>query len=268
MTAEAETTDMLLGGRVEIRQPGAGFRVSVDAVLLAASVALDSGQRALDVGCGAGGATLCLASRVTHAELLGIDRDARMTACLGANISANGFLDRVAAETADVADGVPENLRGGFDHVFSNPPYLPPYRADSRTVADAVGAATIESLPFVDWLAFMVTCCKPKGRLTIVHRADRLEELLAGFAACAGEIRVLPIWPRADTPAKRVIITARVGVHTPTMLCPGLVLHTSDGAYTSTARGVIEDGAGLGFGAAPDQIYPRYACDRLAEPAV
>jgi tRNA1(Val) A37 N6-methylase TrmN6 len=252
VTAEAETTDMLLGGRVEIRQPGTGFRVSVDAVLLAASVGLERGQRALDVGCGAGGATLCLASRVAQAEVLGIDRDAQMTACLHAGILANGFVDRVSAATLDVATGVPDDVCGAFDHVFSNPPYLPPHRADSRTVADAVGDATIESLPFAAWLAFMAACCKPKGRLTIVHRADRLEDLLAGFAACAGEIRVLPIWPHAGTPAKRVIITARVGVHTPTMLCPGLVLHTSDGAYTSTARGVIEDGAGLGFGAAPD----------------
>lgn len=247
MTAEAETTDMLLGGRVEIRQPGSGFRVSVDAVLLAAAVALERGQRALDVGCGAGGATLCLASRVPQTELLGIDRDGQMTERLRANISANGFADRVAARTVDVAEGVPEDLRGAFDHVFSNPPYLPPKRADSRTVDDAVEAATIESLPFAAWLAFMAACCKPKGRLTVVHRADRLEDLLAGFVACAGEIAVLPIWPRADRPAKRVIITARVGVHTPTMLCPGLVLHGPDGNYTSAARGVIDAGEGLAF---------------------
>jgi len=44
VTPEAETTDRLLGGRVEIRQPGAGFRVSTDAVLLAAAVALDGGN--------------------------------------------------------------------------------------------------------------------------------------------------------------------------------------------------------------------------------
>ncbi|MBT4907861.1 MAG: methyltransferase [Rhodospirillaceae bacterium] len=254
MTVAAETTDRLLGGRVEIRQPGSGFRVSVDAVLLAAAVSLGHGQRALDVGCGAGGATLCLASRLPQAEVLGVDRDARMSECLRANISANKFEDRVAVETMDVAHGVPGHLRGAFDHVFSNPPYLPAHRADSRTVADAVGAATIESLPFADWLSFMAACCRPKGRLTIVHRADRLEELLAGIAKLAGEIRVLPIWPRADAPAKRVIITARVGVQTPTVLCPGLVLHAPDGAYTLAAREIIEGGSSLAFGGGPDLV--------------
>jgi tRNA1(Val) A37 N6-methylase TrmN6 len=253
VTSATETTDKLLGGRVEMRQPGSGFRVSVDAVLLAASVSLDHGQRALDVGCGAGGATLCLASRLPHAEVLGIDRDAGMTECLRGNVSANKIEDRVAVETMDVADGLPDDLRGAFDHVFSNPPYMPRHRADERTVTDAVGAATIESLPFADWLSFMAACCLPKGRLTIVPRADRLEELLAAFAACAGEIRVAPIWPRADAPAKRVIITARVGVHTPTALCPGLVLHAPDGTYTPAARKIIEDGDGLSFGVTTGQ---------------
>lgn len=252
MTSAAETTDRLLGGRVEIRQPRSGFRVSVDAVLLAAAVSLEQGQRALDVGCGAGGATLCLASRLPHAELLGIDRDTQMTDCLRGNILANGFENRVATETMDVADGVSDHLRGAFDHVFSNPPYLPPDRADSRAVADGVGAATIESVPFAAWLAFMTACCKPKGRLTIVHRADRLEALLAAFVEVAGEIRVFPIWPRAGAPAKRVLITARVDVQTPTALCPGLVLHGEDGAYTSAARRLIEAGHALSFVPAAD----------------
>lgn len=252
MTTTAQTTDRLLGGRVVVRQPGAGFRVSVDAVLLAAAVSLDPGQRALDVGCGAGGATLCLASRLPHAALLGIDRDAAMAECLRANISANNFTGRVAIEVTDVGAGAPAHLHGAFDHVFSNPPYMPRHRADARTVSAAVGAATIESVPFADWLSFMAACCRPKGRLTIVHRADRLEELLAEVAALAGEIRVLPIWPRAGTPAKRVIITARVGVRTPTVLCPGLVLHGPDGAYTPAAREIVEDGGGLVFAGTVD----------------
>lgn len=249
MTSIANTIDRLLGGRVEVQQPGSGFRVSVDAVLLAAAVTLEPGQRALDVGCGAGGATLCLVSRLHHAEVLGIDRDIALAECLAENVSANSFDGRVEAEVMDVAEGAPDHLRGSFDHVFSNPPYMPPHRADRRMVDDAVGATTIESVPFTDWLAFMAACCRPKGRLTIVHRADRLEELLAGFAEIAGEIRVLPVWPHADAPAKRVIITARLGVGTPTALCPGLVLHEADGAYTPAARAIVESGGGLVFDA-------------------
>lgn len=243
----AETIDRLLGGRVTVQQPATGFRVSVDAVLLAAAVAIAPGARALDLGCGAGGATLCLASRVPGATLLGVDRDAAMTACLRANIAANGFGDRVTAETCDAGADVPAHLRGAFDHVLSNPPYLPPARADLRQLSEAVRAATVESVPFADWVSFMAACCRPGGGLTFIHRADRLEALLAGLAGLAGDIRVLPVWPRAGAPAKRVIIAAQVGAHGPTRLCPGLVLHDAAGDYTPAARRLVEDGEALTF---------------------
>lgn len=245
-----ETVDRLLGGRVALRQPASGFRVSVDAVLLASTVPLAPGQRALDVGCGAGGATLCLASRLPHARLCGIDRDAALIDFLRANVADNGFADRVAAETLDLADGVPDGLRGGFDHVLSNPPYLPPHRADVRSIADNVAAATIESVPFADWLAFMAACCLPKGHVSVIHRADRLEEILAAFADLAGALRVLPIRPRAGDAAKRIIVTGRVGVHAPTILLPGLTLHGADGGYSEAARAIIEDAAPLELDAA------------------
>ena len=247
MTATTETDDRLLGGRVIVRQPRDGFRVSVDTVLLAAAVALVPGARALDVGCGSGGATLCLAARVSDVALVGLDRDADMVACLDVNIIANGFADRVTAETHDVAAAVPDHLRGGFEHVFSNPPYLPAGRADTRRLDAARRAATVESVPVADWITFMARCCCPDGQMTLIHRADRLEELLPALAVHAGAIRVLPVWPREGAPAKRVIVTARIGARAPTRICPGLVLHDETGSYTAAALRLIHEGAALEF---------------------
>ncbi|MBO20922.1 MAG: methyltransferase [Rhodospirillaceae bacterium] len=246
MTADAaDTDDRLLGGRVVLRQSASGFRVSVDTVLLAAAVELAPGARALDVGCGTGGATLCLASRIADVALLGIDREADMTAGLRANATANSVEDRVTGETVDVAGGVPSHLRGAFDHVFSNPPYLPPGRADTREVDAPRRRATIESVPFDVWLSFMAACCTPKGSVTVIHRADRLEEILAAFEGLNGALRVVPIWPRAGQPARRVIVSARLGVRSPTSLCAGLALHDAAGGYTSAARRLLEDGMAL-----------------------
>ena len=59
-----QSEDTLLGGRVRLRQPVAGYRAAIDPVFLAAAVPAVPGDRALDVGCGAGAAALCLAIRV------------------------------------------------------------------------------------------------------------------------------------------------------------------------------------------------------------
>ena len=86
----------------------------------------------------------------------------------------------------------------------------------------------------------------PSSRtVTVIHRADRLDALLAQLSGRAGEIVVFPLWPGAGKAAKRVIIRARKGTATPTRLSPGLVLHEPDGRYTAAADAVLREGAGL-----------------------
>jgi len=53
--------DTFLDGRVIARQPQTGFRAGLDAVMLAAAV--PDGANALELGAGAGTASLCLAAR-------------------------------------------------------------------------------------------------------------------------------------------------------------------------------------------------------------
>ena len=67
------TENAFLGGRLRIRQPRRGYRAGVDPVILAASVPLRSGQSVLELGCGVGVASFCLAARVPDAVLTGIE---------------------------------------------------------------------------------------------------------------------------------------------------------------------------------------------------
>ena len=68
------TEDSLLGGRVRLLQPSRGYRVAVDAVLLAAAIDATAGQRVLDLGAGVGAVGLCLAARISECTIVGIDR--------------------------------------------------------------------------------------------------------------------------------------------------------------------------------------------------
>ena len=58
---------------MRLRQPVEGYRAAVDPVFLAAAVDAKAGQRALDLGCGAGAALLCLARRVDGALVDGLE---------------------------------------------------------------------------------------------------------------------------------------------------------------------------------------------------
>src|SRR5262249_36941780 len=86
------------------------------------------------------------------------------------------------------------------------------------------------------WLRVALEMLRPKGALVLIHRADRLHDVMALLHGRAGEIAILPLWPKAGKPAKRLIIRARKGLRTGAATLPGLVLHEADGKYTAAAE--------------------------------
>jgi tRNA1(Val) A37 N6-methylase TrmN6 len=236
----ATTDDTLLGGRVILRQPATGYRAAIDPVLLAAACG-DDAQRALDLGCGAGAASLALMARVAGVQVTGIEIDAELAGLAGANAAANGWSDRFAVETGDVsAFG-----QTGFDLVLANPPYLEAARADPSPDVGKRRADVEGGLPLAGWVAAALKALKPRGTCVFIQRADRLADLLAALGGKAGDIVIFPLWPRSGAPARRVIVRARKGVRTPMTLAAGLVLHEGESSYTRAADAILRDGRAL-----------------------
>ncbi|MGD8809990.1 MAG: DUF2007 domain-containing protein [Gammaproteobacteria bacterium] len=243
--------DALLGGRLVLRQPATGYRVAIDPVFLASAVPETAGN-VLDVGCGTGAAALCLAHRVAGARVTGLELRADWAQLAEDNARRNGMADRVSIIRGDLLQPPGDLSSGRFDEVMANPPYLPPERADMRhPPADA--PATVEGeAALADWISFCVAMAAPKGGITLIHRADRLDEILTLLRGRAGGIVVFPLWPKAPDAtdaedARRVIVRARKGVQTPLRLSPGMVLHRDDGHYTEAAEAVLRDGAPIRF---------------------
>jgi FkbM family methyltransferase len=247
MSAEAAVTeDALLGGQVRLRQPAAGYRVAIDPVVLAAAVPAGEGETVLDVGAGVGAASLCLAARATECRVWGIEIQRDLVRLAAENVALNGFEGRVEVMMGDLTQAPPRLAAGSFQHVMSNPPYLD---ADSGNLSpnDDKARATVETQgDLAEWVDFCVMMAKHKGSVTFIHRADRLDELLAHLRAKTGGAAVYPLWPTADRtrPAKRVIIQATKGGAGPLRLLPGMILHDGKG-YTPEAEAILRHGAGL-----------------------
>lgn len=239
------THDSVLDGRVRLAQPARGYRAAVDPVLLAAAVPLAPGQHALDLGCGSGAAALCLLARVPEGRVTGLELQPELARLARANAAANGLAGRLRVIEGDLLDPPAELAAGGFDHAFANPPYLPAGAADVPTDPLRAAASVEGAARLADWVAALARLTRRKGTLTLVHRADRLPELLAALSAHAGEIAVLPLWPAEGRAAKRVLVRGRVGTGGPARLLPGLTLHAAGGGYTEAARRVVKDAEGL-----------------------
>lgn len=233
--------DSLLGGRVKVAQPADGYRVAVDAVLLAAAVEPEAGAAVLDLGCGVGSVGLCLAWRRPDLKITGVDREPVFLAAARANAEANGMSDRLRIIEGDVRNPLPQP----FDQVVMNPPYL---KAGTATVSahPLKAAATMEAeAKLADWVAPAREMLKPGGVLTLIHRADRMDDVLAAIGHSFGGIAILPIHPKQDRAAKRIILRAQRGSAEPLAILPGLVLHEESGAFTAAAEAILRHGNAL-----------------------
>ncbi|MEM6905529.1 MAG: methyltransferase, partial [Pseudomonadota bacterium] len=114
--------DRFLDGSVRLLQPLSGYRAATDPVLLAAAIPAWAGEAVLDLGCGAGAASLCLASRV-EVSLSGVEIQPGYLELAAANAQANGV--EIDLHEGDVA-AMPAGLKAlSFDQVMLNPPYHP-----------------------------------------------------------------------------------------------------------------------------------------------
>ena len=235
------TEDALLGGRVIFHQPAAGYRAAIDPILLAAAVPARPGQTVMDLGAGAGAATLCLAARVDHISVIGVERNPDLAGILARNAEANGMADRVSVQCADIGDLRPP--AGGADHVMANPPYRLA-GSGTRHAAAWQNDATIEGASDLGaWVRAAAGCVRHKGGIVFIHQADRVAALVAALAPLAGEIALMPLSPRAGAPARRVVVRARKGVRGGSAILPGLVLHEDDGRFTPAAEAILRAGA-------------------------
>lgn len=238
------TDDEFLGGALDIRQPARGFRAGVDSVLLAAAVNAPPGARVLELGAGAGVAALCLLKRLEDATVTGVEIDEDMAELARWNAARNDVTERFRLRIGDAAH--PQRLglkEGGFDHVMANPPWFDHSSAQSPADAGRAIAHMADDDLLENWLKAAARMLRHGGGLTLIHRAEALPEVLAALARRFGDVRVLPVQPKREKAAIRVIVGARKGKRAPLRLLPPFVLHEADGRFTERAEAVLRHGA-------------------------
>lgn len=249
----ALTEDGVLGGALRLRQPCRGHRVGHDAILLAAACPAVAGERVVDLGAGVGAAGLAVAARVHDAALVLVEIDPDLAALAADNAARNRMaarvksiaLDAAASSRAFAAAGLgPESV----DRVLMNPPFNDPGRQRTspdrrRTLAHAAPREGLSA-----WIRTAARLLRPRGTLSLIFRADGLFEIGRLLEPAFGAIAVLPVHPKPDEPAIRILMRATKASRAPPLLLPGLALNDAAGNPTPQAEAVLRAGATLPLG--------------------
>jgi tRNA1Val (adenine37-N6)-methyltransferase len=229
------TEDHLLDGRVRYAQPRGGFRSGIEPVLLSAAIPARPGESVLEAGSGTGATLLCLLARVPEIRAIGVEQDASLVKLARHNAEANGW-PQLRFEVADI--NALSNL-DQFDHACANPPYHPSGGTPSPDVTRNVAKRGPKNL-LREWAHSLAQHLRPRGTMTFILPAALLPQGVAAFdqADCRATV-TLPLWPKADRPAKLMLLRGVKGSRSPFRLLPGLVLHNGDGTFTAEAEAVL-----------------------------
>jgi tRNA1(Val) A37 N6-methylase TrmN6 len=235
--AEPFSDDWFLDGRLLLRQPVKGHRIGTDALLLAAASAVEG--RVCDLGSGVGAVGLAMAIRGAAQTVL-VERDPVFAGYARHNIGNSSFASQISLLTADIFDRK-AFLRDSaladqsFDAVATNPPFDQSLRGRRSPIALKQTAHAMQGGDLADWLAVAVRLLRDGGTLTLIHRSDRLADVLAALPKRVGGVSVKPVQPQADQAATRILVQATAGSRAPLTLLPPLVLHGPDGCFTPEA---------------------------------
>lgn len=256
-TEEDSTRDAFLGGQVHIYQPKRGrHRAGLDAVYLAAALPDVTQGHVVDLGSGVGTAGFCAAARLKHIQVTLVDNDPTALALAEFGLldpENSSFSSRIKTLSADItAKGSLRHeagLRPAFaDHAIMNPPYYEAGRYRVSPKGARASAHVLDERGLEPWARTAADIVKEGGTLTAIFRADGLPDLLQVLKGRFGAIDVIPLRPRPEAPATRVLIRAVRASKAPLQLLPGFVLHEGDGSeFTSQSKAVMRDGQGLGL---------------------
>lgn len=225
-----------------IQNEGLGY--GVDAILLAAFAAGETGakgipegkgQRILDIGSGSGIIGFVLLHKIKDSTVIGVDvREGAVDRATRA-AALNDLEDRISFELADCP------MMTGFDAVVTNPPYFKKGSAVPNSGDDKYIARHETSAQLGDFIDAAYSALDKGGSLYMVHRPDRLVDILAEMRLRGIEPKELQmVTPHPGEAANIVLVHGIKGAGRELKVLPDIAIHKADGSYTEIIDRIYE----------------------------
>lgn len=239
----AETLDVFHRGAFHLVQPAMkGHRCGIDAMILASAVPESFSGHLADLGAGAGAAGLAVAARCPSAQVTLVERSGFMAAFAQKSIShpLNATLSpRIKLLQADVSLAGKARISVGLDdnsvdYAIMNPPFN---EASDRATPDALKAEA-HVMPqdmFEQWIKTAAAIVRPGGGISIIARPASIQPILDALNRRFGGLKIVPVHPRPEASAIRIVITGISGSRAGLSIVPPLILHEKTG-HSFTAR--------------------------------
>lgn len=234
--------DELWPGGPKFHQAEYGFKLGTDSVLLSYFTNPTRAKRILDIGCGAGVLTVLMAHKAPNAQCQGIEIQPESAEVCKANMAANGFSpDQILL--GDIREHRSLFEAGSFDLVVSNPPYFTVNSGFTAPDEKRSTARDERSLSMDELCKAAAYLTKWGGAFTVVHRPERLSQLLCTLSKYNLEPKRLRLVSHKATSAPNLILVeARRGGKAGLTIEPPLILANEDGSDSIEVQKIYHRG--------------------------
>lgn len=227
------TRDTFFNGKVTVKQEQAGYRFSIDAVILAHRVRPKTGERVVDLGTGCGIVPLIVAYRYPATRMFGIEIQKELADIANDNVRDNGMQETVRIAHRDMQTLQPAMFQGPVDIVVSNPPYRKAHSGrinPNRQRAVARHEISVTLLNVVKAAGYIL---KTSGLFVLVYISERLPELIQHMKSCRLEPKnVRFIHSRKDSESKLMMMEGIKQGRPGLKVGPPIVIYNENGSYT------------------------------------
>lgn len=226
------TDDIGFGG-YKLMQDTDAFCYGVDAVLLADFAKAQETDQVLDLCCGNGAVSLIMEALYSPAGITGLELQKNAADLAERNMELNGLVSKCRIICGDAKDAEKLFEAGSFSLVVCNPPYFESGRgvisdADAKRLSRHESTAGLE-----DFMKAAAYVLKKGGRLCLVHRPDRLADIMS-FARQFGlepKIMRMVVPHRGEAP-NLVLLQFVKGGGKELKIIPELAVRTKGGGFT------------------------------------
>lgn len=217
------------------------FSYSLDAVLLAdfVYVPIQRGQL-LDLGTGNGVIPLLLSKR-TKGSIVGLEIQERLAYMAERSVQLNDLTEKIKIVTGDLRERQPQLAQSYYDVVTCNPPYFKTPKATEYNKNEYLTIARHElTCTLEDVVRAAKRYVKPGGKVALVHRPERLVDILMLFRQYKIEPKRLRfVYPKQEKSANMLLIEGtRDGKQGLEILSP-LYIYKEHNSYTEEAQQII-----------------------------
>ena len=238
-----ERLDRLEKENIDIIQSREVFSFSLDAVLLADFATIAERRKATIVDlCSGNGAVAFLLSHKTTNPITAVEIQEQLYDMAMRTTQLNGLEDRITFIHQDI-----RNLKGiipkdSVDFITCNPPYFKVKETNLTNLKEAYTIARHEvHLPLEDLLSTISGLLKMKGKAYLVHRPDRLSDILTEARQHRLEAkRVQFVYPKEGKDSNIVLIELmKDGLPGGLKVLPPITVFNEQQEYTEKIRSIL-----------------------------